>query len=124
MSLRNTVRAQVRKAFKQIGDLKTTVILTQQQNTAFNFATGESISVAGTPAILHGVFVEKSTKPDSKSVERGKEGSLFFLEEDTALYGGLNSYDVVQFHNADWKIIPPLKVTDFLVEVKVAKMGV
>ena len=123
MSLRNTVRRQVKAAFKQIGDLKTTVVFTKQQNSSFNFGTGNAESIAGVPVILNSVFVEKKTSPDSKSLEKGKTGSLFFIEEEIASQGGIESYDLLEFQNKQWKVIAPVKQNDYLVEVQVACVG-
>lgn len=123
MSLRNTVKRQVKLAFRQIGDLKTTVIFTKQQNSSFNFGTGNAEAIAGTPVILNGVFVEKKTSPDSKSLEKGKTGSLFFIEDEVVSQGGIESYDLLEFQNKQWKVTAPVKMSDYLVEVQVACVG-
>lgn len=123
MSLRNTVRRQVKAAFRQIGDLKTTVVFTKQQNTGFDFGTGSVVEASALPVILNGVFVEKKTKPDDKSLEKGKTGSLFFIEEEVMAQGGIASYDLLEFQNKQWKVIAPVKQNDYLVEVQVACVG-
>ena len=123
MSLRNTVQRQVKAAFRRIGDLKTTVVFTKKQNSGFNFGTGSVQGITGTPVILNGVFVEKKTTPDSKSLEKGRTGSLFFVESEVMAQGGIESYDTLEFQNKQWKVTAPIKMNDYLVEVQVACVG-
>lgn len=118
MSLRNSVKRQVRLAFNKIGDLKTTVTFTSAQNESFDFGRQEVVVSESHSFVTQGVFIESKSKPDDKSLSKKRSGSLIFNAETWKN----NDYDKAFFNNTHWRVVPPLKEDGYLVHVNVTEI--
>lgn len=116
MSLRNTVKRNVRKAFAMIGDLKTKAVFTRKGNAGFDFATGTTIPAVETTKTIQGVYQGKTSKGDSKTLTKGQTGKFFFIEDDLP---DVEDYDSVAFNSTDWQIVPPVVKDGYLITLTV-----
>ena len=112
MSYRSLIRNNVAKAFKSLGDLAVTVELTQKQNEAFNFTSGEV--ERGTPVVtkITAVYVEK--RKQSGGIEMQYIVNATDLP-DPHLYDTLKDAE-----EKIWKLVQPCKTDGFLTYLTLA----
>jgi hypothetical protein len=120
MSLRSTVRSNVRKAFSAIKDLAIDITLQQSDASSFNFrtATAEQTEVVST--VIKGVVIEK--KRDKRELQLTEANTLKAeIIVITADISDLTIYDTAVFEGKSWKIIPPIKDNGYIVVLDVAR---
>lgn len=115
MSLRRTVNREVKKAFKSLGDLKSQAIFTKKGNSAFDFASGEATPLVLSYFTVEGVYQSKTSKGDSKTLNKGQEARFFFPTDD---FPNAEDYDEVYLENVNWKIIPPVVKDSFITTLR------
>lgn len=104
MSLRNTVKQNVKLAFDIIGDLKTEMVFKSRGETSYNPASSSVVSSGGETVSLYGVISE--VRPEQLRGEGGIPTTLMdlmFNRED--LPENFGNFDLVTVNGRDHQVI-------------------
>jgi hypothetical protein len=120
MSLRSTVRSNVRKAFSAIKDLAIDITLQQSDSSSFNFRTASAEQTAVVSTVIKGVVIEK--KRDKREIQTSEANTLKAeIIVITADISDLTIYDTAVFEGKSWKVIQPVKDNGYIVVLDVAR---
>jgi len=114
MSLRGTVKSNVRLAFKLIQDLGVDVILTKVSATSFNFGTNTTETTVEKTEVIRGVLI-KTTK--NKKDNTSLLGELLLKSEDL---DDPSVYDSLEINGQTWYVY---EYTDdgYVITAKISK---
>jgi hypothetical protein len=120
MSLRSTVRSNVRKAFSAIKDLAIDITLQQSDSSSFNFRTASAEQTEVVSTVIKGVVIEK--KRDKREIQTSEANTLKAeIIVITADVSDLTVYDTAIFEGKSWKVIQPVKDNGYIVVLDVAR---
>jgi len=117
------VKKNVQKAFKTIGDLASTVTLSQKNSNGFNFATQVVSATSITTKVIKGLLVEQKKPLGGSKGQPLLSTSLqmAFQFQSTDLKDP-DIYDTITMQNGEvWKMVPPYKDDGYLITVNVSK---
>jgi uncharacterized ParB-like nuclease family protein len=99
---------QLSLLFKRLKDLVITATFTKTSDASFDFTSGEVNTTESEPILVEVIEIDgKKTKKESSTVTKT-------LIAKAASVGDLNSYDVLKFNNATWKIGTIIKASGLI----------
>jgi len=100
--MRNLIETNVNKAFKIIGDLKESVVLSSSNATGFNYTTG--LPNVSTPSLhtLQAVVTFKKKKDSNSTIVE-----LLIVSKQITAITNLDTFDKVTVRGIVYTIIPP-----------------
>jgi hypothetical protein len=117
MSYTALMDKQLLKAFKLCKDLAIDATFTKKNKPTFNFGTGKVAATTDIPKIVQLIQVDREkTKKESTTSKRT-------MIARAADLGDLNSYDVLEFDSATWKIGDVIKGVGLIYMFEVIRNG-
>jgi len=109
VSYKNTIDANLKRAFSMIKDLATDAILNKKQSSSFDFSTGDSVNTGNTVLVVKAILIN-SKKASTTSETVSKEVMLKSKEVID-----ISAYDTLTINSEVWKIGPVISNDGFLI---------
>lgn len=115
MGYRRLVQANVKMAFKAIGDLAVDVTLAQKTNTTFDFTTQTSETAPAINKTIKAVFTKKGREKDSENTLKGE-----LLLQSTDINDGI-VYATAKINGTVWNLVQPYEDNGYITTIAVVR---